>query len=86
MVEQGMPNYLVEGWFAVIGPAKLPPAEVTRINAAFAAAFATPEVREAMAKQGNTINVSTPDFAAQFFRTELSKYAGIVKKVGLEPQ
>ena len=24
MVEQGMPNYLVEGWFAVIGPAKLP--------------------------------------------------------------
>jgi tripartite-type tricarboxylate transporter receptor subunit TctC len=86
MVEQGMPNYLVEGWFAVIGPAKLPSAEVKRINMAFAAAFATPEVREAMAKQGNTINVSTPDYAAQFFRTELVKYAGIVKKVGLEPQ
>jgi tripartite-type tricarboxylate transporter receptor subunit TctC len=86
MVEQGMPNYLVEGWFAVIGPAKLPASEVKRINMAFAAAFATPEVREAMAKQGNTINVSTPDYAAQFFRTELVKYAGIVKKVGLEPQ
>jgi hypothetical protein len=39
-----------------------------------------------MAKQGNTINVSTPDYAAQFFRTEMVKYAGIVKKVGLEPQ
>jgi len=26
MVEQGMPNYLVEGWFAIIGPAKLPEA------------------------------------------------------------
>jgi tripartite-type tricarboxylate transporter receptor subunit TctC len=86
MVEQGMPNYLVEGWFAVIGPAKLPPAEVKRINAAFAAAFATPEVRDAMAKQGNTIHVSTPDYAAQFFRTEMVKYASIVKKVGLEPQ
>jgi tripartite-type tricarboxylate transporter receptor subunit TctC len=54
MVEQGMPSYLVEGWFAVIGPAKLPAADVARINAAFAAAFATPEVREAMARQGNT--------------------------------
>ena len=67
MVEQGMPEYLVEGWFAVIGPPKLPAAEVKRINAAFVAAFATPEVNEAMAKQGNTINVSTPEYAAQFF-------------------
>ena len=57
MVEQGMPNYLVEGWFAVIGPAKLPAADVKRINAAVAAAFASPEVKDAMAKQGNTIAV-----------------------------
>src|SRR5690242_11076029 len=28
MVEQGLPGYLVEGWFAVIGPAKLPQADV----------------------------------------------------------
>ena len=69
MVEQGLPNYLVEGWFAVIGPARLPSADVARINAAFVAAFDTPEVREIMAKQGNTINVSTPEYAAQFFRT-----------------
>ena len=86
MVEQGMPNYLVEGWFAVIGPARLPPTDVKRINAAFVAAFAMPEVREAMAKQGNTINVSTSDYATQFFRSEMTKYASIVKKVGLEPQ
>src|SRR4030095_16603776 len=32
MVEQGMPNYQVEGWFAVIGPAKMPPALVSKIN------------------------------------------------------
>lgn len=86
LVEQGMPNYLVEGWFAVIGPAKLPPADVKRINAAFVAAFATPEVREAMDKQGNTINVSMPEFAVTWFPAELAKYAAIVRKIGLEPQ
>ena len=86
MVEQGLPGYLVEGWFAVIGPPKLPSADVARINAAFAAAFSTPEVREIMAKQGNTIDVSTPDYAAQFFRTELAKYAALVKKAGIELQ
>ncbi len=86
MTEQGMPGYLVEGWFAVIGPAKMSAADVKRINAAFVTAFASPEVRETMAKQGNTINVSTPEFAAQFFRGELGKYAKLVKKAGVELQ
>jgi tripartite-type tricarboxylate transporter receptor subunit TctC len=86
MVEQGMPGYLVEGWFAVIGPAKLPATEVNRINAAFVAAFASTEVREAMARQGNTIDVSTPEFAEKFFRSELAKYARLVKKAGIELQ
>ena len=69
----------------MIGPARLPPADVARINADFITAFSTPEVREMMAKQGNTINISTPDYAAQFFRTELTKYATLVKKAGVEP-
>jgi hypothetical protein len=43
-------------------------------------------VRETMAKQGNTINVSTPEFAAKFFRDEMAKYAKLVKKAGVELQ
>ena len=84
MVEQGMPNYLVDGWFAVIGPAKLPPDQVKRIHAAFASALATPEVKEAMAKQGNVINPGTPEAAVAFFRSEQDKYAKLVKKAGVK--
>lgn len=86
IAEQGVPKYAVEAWLAMIGPAKMPPAEVKRINAAVAAAFATPEVREANAKQGNTLDVSTPEYAAQFIRTEREKYAKLVKQAGIEPQ
>jgi hypothetical protein len=43
-------------------------------------------VKEAMAKQGNVINVSTSDFARDFFKSELAKYSSIVKKAGIEPQ
>jgi len=85
-VEQGMPNYVVDAWFAVIGPAKMKEADVKRINAAVREAFATPDVIEAMAKQGNTINVSTPEDATRHFRAELTRYAAIVKQIGLEPQ
>lgn len=86
MVEQGLPNYLVEGWFAVVAPAKLPAADVKRIHDGVSAAFASPDVKEAMAKQGNTINITTPDAAAKFFRSELAKYATLVKKAGVEAQ
>jgi tripartite-type tricarboxylate transporter receptor subunit TctC len=84
--EAGYPKYLVEGWTAVIGPKGLPAEQVKRINAAFVAAFATPEVKEAMAKQGNTINISTPEFAQKQFKDELVKYAAIVKRAGVVPQ
>lgn len=68
----------------MIGPARLPAAQVKRIHAAFSAAFATPDVKDAMAKQGNTINLGTPEAAVQFFRTETAKYAKLVKQAGVK--
>ncbi len=84
--EQGLTNFAVEAWFAVIGPKNLPPAQVRKAHDAVVAAFADPAVKDAMAKQGNTINVSTTEQAQAAFRQELAKYAALVKKVGLEPQ
>jgi tripartite-type tricarboxylate transporter receptor subunit TctC len=56
------------------------------VHDAFAAAFQDPAVKEAMAKQGNSIHVSTPEQAQATFNAELAKYAALAKKVGLEPQ
>ena len=86
IAEQGLPGYVVEAWFGVLGPKGMSAADVKRVNEAIAAAFADPAVKEAMAKQGNTINVSTPDFAQAYFRSEKDKYAKLVKKAGIELQ
>jgi hypothetical protein len=43
-------------------------------------------VKEAMAKQGNVINVQPLEQAMPFFRSELAKYARLVKKAGVEMQ
>ena len=84
IAEQGLPEYEIEGWFAVVGPAKLPADQVRRLHAAFVTAFAAPEVQEAMAKQGNTIRLTSSEAAGQFFRSELAKYAKLVKKAGVK--
>jgi tripartite-type tricarboxylate transporter receptor subunit TctC len=83
--EAGFPKYLVEGWIAAVGPKGLAPEQVKRIQGALATAFATAEVKEAMAKQGNTIQISTPEVALAHFKTELARYAALVKKAGVVP-
>ncbi len=82
--EQGLPNYIVEGWFAVIGPKNLPATDVKRVHAAFTTAFATIDVKESMGKQGNRIAISTPEAAAAFFKSEVEKYAKLVKQAGVK--
>lgn len=47
-------------------------------------ACSSPDVKDAMTKQGNTVNPSSPDVAARFFRTEIAKYARRLKKTGVE--
>jgi tripartite-type tricarboxylate transporter receptor subunit TctC len=84
--EQGLPNFSVDAWFALIGPKGLSAANVKKAHEAVVAAFNDPAVKDMMARQGNTINISTPEQAQAAFRSELAKYATLVKKVGLEPQ
>ena len=84
--EQGLPGYVVEAWFAVVAPKGLPAAEIKRVHEAVVAAFGDAEVKEAMAKQGNVINVQPHDKAMPFFRSEMAKYAQLVKKAGVEAQ
>ena len=76
----------MDAWFAVIGPKGMSAASVKKAHEAVVVAFNDPVVKETMAKQGNTIQISTPEQAQVAFRSELVKYAALTKKLGLEPQ
>jgi tripartite-type tricarboxylate transporter receptor subunit TctC len=85
-VEQGLPTYVIDAWFGVLGPKGMNAATVKKVNDALVQAFNDPAVKETMAKQGNTIAISTPDQAQRVFRSEMERFAALVKKVGIEPQ
>ena len=84
IAEQGFPDVDIAGWFAVIGPPKLPPAQVKRLHDAFVAAFSTPDVKAAMAKQDNVIAPTTPEAALAFFKSEQERYAKLAKKADIK--
>ena len=84
--EQGLPTYVIDAWFGVLGPKGMSAATVKKVNDALVQAFNDPAVKETMAKQGNTIAISTPEQAQRAFRSEMERFAALVKKVGIEPQ
>lgn len=85
-VEQGLPGYVIDAWFGVLGPKGMNAATVKRVHDALIAAFNDPGVKDTMAKQGNTIAISTVEQAQRAFRSEKDRFAALVKKVGIEPQ
>jgi tripartite-type tricarboxylate transporter receptor subunit TctC len=86
IAEQGIPGFSADGWIGAIGPKGMSPAAVKRAHDALVAAFADPAVKDAMAKQGNIVTISTPEQAQATFRRELVRFGAMVKKAGLEPQ
>ena len=84
IAEQGFTDVDVSGWFAVIGPAKMPAAQITRIHEAVVAAFNDPSVKAAMAKQDNIITPTSPQVATQYLKTEQERYAKLVTKANVK--
>lgn len=84
IAEQGLPDYESQGWFAAVGPARLPDADVQRTYAAFKEAYTDPEVKKSMSIQGNNILLMSPEDSAKFFKAEMAKYAKVVKNAGVE--
>jgi tripartite-type tricarboxylate transporter receptor subunit TctC len=85
-VEQGLPRYVIDAWFGVLGPKGMSAATVKKVHDALVAAFNDPAVKETMAKQGNTIAIESVEQAQKTFRSEMERFAALVKKVGIEPQ
>lgn len=83
--EQGLPDYDSSGWFAVIAPAGLDRDRVQYTYERFHTAFNDSEVQKSMAAQGNSIWLMEPDATADYFRSEMEKYAEIVRLAKLEP-
>ena len=86
LVEAGQPAFPIGPWFALVGPAGLPPEIVAAMNKAMAAALAKPSVVEAMQKHGFIPKSSTPEVLAAYMKEQLGVWKTALKAAGIEPQ
>ncbi len=84
VAEGGLPGYDSTGWFGVVAPAGTPDAIVERLNAAFNAALADPQVVSAMRAQGVEPAPGTAAAFAATIRSETAKWAAVVHKANIK--
>ena len=86
IVEAGQPKFPIGPWFALVGPAGVPPEIVARMHTEMAAVLANPTVREQMLKQGFIPRSSTPEELTAYMKDQLTVWKAALKAAGIEPQ
>jgi tripartite-type tricarboxylate transporter receptor subunit TctC len=81
-IAEAVPGFAGDVWTALFVPKGVPAPIRERIHAAAHQAMNDPSVRQKMAAQGATIELSTPDELAKALETDMARWAEIVKDSG----
>ena len=86
MAESGLPGYEVLGWNGLVAPGGTPRAIINRLNTEIVRILRTPEVTDLLRKQGVDVVAGTPEQFATAIRTDIDKWARIVKEAGIRAE
>jgi tripartite-type tricarboxylate transporter receptor subunit TctC len=79
MLEQGYADFVVEAWFGFMAPARTPRTAVDKLNAAFNTALQNPRIRKRLEEVSVNIAGGTPEKFGAHMKTEIEKWANVVK-------
>ena len=80
--ESGYKGFEASTWFGVLGPAKIPPAIVAKINAEVNNAIRSPDLKQKLEAQGISVTGSTPDAFAKLVRDDVVRWGKVVRESG----
>lgn len=84
--EAGLTGFDMTCYHGIWYPAGTSPDIVRRAYGEVVKAVALPEVRQHLADNGLIPTATSPEAFAEFVRKDVAKQAGIVKRIGLQPQ
>ncbi|HTD89505.1 MAG TPA: tripartite tricarboxylate transporter substrate binding protein [Burkholderiales bacterium] len=82
-IEAGYPEMTTSVWFGLLAPVATPAEIVTRINADVVGVIAMPEVRKRLIDDGQEPGGGSAEDFGRFIRSEITKYAKVVKAAGI---
>ena len=85
VVEAGVPGYVVTGWYGMFVPAATPAPIVATLHAATVKALRSKDVTERLSNEAAEIVAGTPREFADFLKTEIAKWAAVIRKAQVRP-
>jgi tripartite-type tricarboxylate transporter receptor subunit TctC len=85
IAESGLPGYEAANWYGMVVPIKTPQPVIERLNAAVVKVLNDPETKSVLANQGLEASPSTSNELGAHMRSEASKWAKVIKAVGITP-
>ena len=83
MSEEGLPEFVVTGWFGVLAPTGTSRAIIGKLNAAIVKAAQHPASRERFATVGTEPSGGSPAEFGALLRSEIEKWSRVIKSAGL---
>ncbi|MFT8246692.1 Bug family tripartite tricarboxylate transporter substrate binding protein [Roseomonas sp. BN140053] len=82
--ESGLPDYVLEGWFGLLGPAQLPAEVVGRISGIVAASLREAQAPATILRMGLTPDYIAPEALAAQIAADLALFRGIKQRARIE--
>jgi tripartite-type tricarboxylate transporter receptor subunit TctC len=84
--QAGLQGFEVSTWYGPLAPAKTPPEIVTRLNAEMQKMLQSRDVLDKLANEGVEPLGGTPQEYAAYIKSEMSRWAKVVKAANIPPQ
>lgn len=82
--EAGLPDFKLDAWFSLFGPANMPQPVVDKLAAAVKKVVTSAEFGKAMSAQGSTASYRSPAELRQILKDDLAKWGDVVKAANIK--
>lgn len=86
MAEAGVPKFETATWYGLLAPAATPRDIVNKINQAVNTIVKTPDFNKRLAQLGSDAVIESPEYFANFLKSEIERWAPVVKASGAKPE
>ena len=86
VAESGYPDYVFTSWVGVLAPSATPAPLVATLNALIVKAMNSPGVIDRLAADGTTVIAGSPQEFQARIKSELARWAKVVKQSGIRPE
>ncbi len=86
MIEAGVPDFEIAGWYGILAPAGTPAGIITKLNREIVRILQMPDVRERLSSDGSEPVGGTPEEFAMHIKSEIARWRKVTASADIKPE